>query len=453
MRTYVLLGLAASLTGCAADPATVGSSSVAILGGTPDGADHPAVCGIRITPPPPEGDEEVEEPFFCTGTLVGSRVVLTAAKCVDANLEDLAGLEVKFGPGFSNQGAIAATVEDVELHRYFNPDGAGVNDLALLLLTEAPAGISPVAINTEPLGEDVVGTDVTVVGFGETVADAGDEGLRRSATLQINAVAERHLTAGSSTLTTCAGDSGGPVFRAAGAGEELVAVTAAQSRCTQQVNRLRVDAYAAEFIHAYVDRFDGACAADEMATCTTVGCRTPDPDCDPCSWNGVCAEECPTRDWDCPLGQTVGEACAQSGECEELGTCVAAADDESFTYCTRPCEEGAQGECPEDMACDGGSCVFDTPSRGSQGYACSSATQCRSGICEDRICVFECDPDGDACAEPYVCGPSGEMPGVDVCLGEDLSGGGGFCAASGARSPGWLALAMLGGFLALRRRR
>ena len=110
------------------------------------------------------------------------------------------------------------------------------------------------------------------------------------------------------------------------------------------------------------------------------------------------------------------------------------------------------------MSCIDGECRHGTPSEGSQGYACTSPVQCRSGMCEDQICVVACDPAGAACPEPFVCGPSEESPGMNVCLGEDLDGGGGFCAAAGPgerrRLPGWILVVLAGiGALGARRRR
>jgi hypothetical protein len=88
-----------------------------------------------------------------------------------------------------------------------------------------------------------------------------------------------------------------------------------------------------------------------------------------------------------------------------------------------------------DLGGGNGECQYGTPSPGSQGFPCSFGDQCRSGICEDAICVIECAstaecPDAPAGQDPYVCGPSDEQNGTQVCLGKETSGGGGFCEPS-----------------------
>jgi hypothetical protein len=257
-------------------------------------------------------------------------------------------------------------------------------------------------------------------------------------TTTIRAVDNRTVVAGIDDETTCIGDAGGGVFADFGDGPVLIAVTARSvpARCSGNHPRLRVDRYLADFIEAFA-------------------CRAPDADCDPCSWDGECVEQCPTRDWDCELGTFVGEACAQSGECEEGGRCLAATDDEAFTYCTRRCNlEGGGDPCPGSMECaddgaGGGECVYGTPSPGSQGFPCNNNFDCRSGICEELICVNECGA-GGVCPEGFSCGPSTVEPGTEVCLGRVFSGGGGFCAIGAPAAPpaggGWGggALALLG---------
>jgi V8-like Glu-specific endopeptidase len=405
-----------------------------IRGGDAD-LSYPAVCVMQIQPPPVDGGTP-PEPIVCTGTLVGERVVLTTARCVQRNVEaegKLGDIDLRFGISF--QGGTRSAVVDAEIYRYFDEATGAQHDLALLLLEAPPTGVNPVTVNATPLTSDLVGQPVDLVGFGAEL-DGGTTGTRIKGTTNVDSVNARTILAGDSGdggVTTCKGDSGAPAFR----NGVMIAMTETTGSCNHTVNRIRTDLYAAEFIFAYVDRFDGDCRAD--GECVEVGCRTPDPDCDAsgCAWDGTCAEACPTRDWDCDLGTFAGDACVQSGECELGGGCVPADDAPDFLYCSQACE--VDRDCPTSrgMTCvdvGGGDkeCRYGVPSEGSQGYACSSGAQCRSGICEDLICVFECDPGAaDACPEPYLCGPSDVAPGKNVCLGEDLDGGGGFCAVGG----------------------
>jgi V8-like Glu-specific endopeptidase len=456
----LVLASTVALAGCAADDA-LEPTRQAIVGGSADVA-FPAVGAMAVTPPVSD-DNPTPEEIVCAATLVGDAIALTSARClIDADTDEpfaLDTIEMKFG----NASFGAATRYDlshIETYRYYGEGVGTQHEIALVQLETSP-GITPVTVNTDAVPDDLAA--VTIVGFGADEAGTEPDKQRRKVDVDVTNVTSRTILAGTAAATTCKGDSGAPVFADLGAGLVMVAMTEAHGDCNASVPRLRTDVYADTFINAFVDREEGACKAD--GTCTTVGCRTADPDCDAtgCSWDGAeCATDCPTRDWDCDLGTFVGDACEADGECENGGGCVAAEDDASFTYCTQTCAEDA--DCPTErgMSCADGACVHGTPSEGSQGYACVSGSECRSGICEDEICVVECDPDGDDCAAPYTCGPSDEAPGTNVCLGEDLDGGGGFCAVSGGvterrRSPGWLLLLLAGlgavGVLGIRGRR
>jgi hypothetical protein len=453
------------LAGCAdgGDPAR---TQRAILGGMVD-TTHAAVCGIEIQPPATE-DDPAPAAIFCTGTLIGTQVVLTSALCVSDTAAggplDVGALKVHFGPSFSTS-AEEVPVEEIELYRYYGGDSLGANDdVALLRLASQPVGIEPVEVNVDPLPDLVA--PVTLVGYGATTAGEPAGKVRYAvAGVEVTSVASRTFVAGTDEATTCRGDGGSPVFLPRADHEVLIGVTPPHGDCTAFATRLRTDRFAEEFFFPYIDRQEGACAAD--GACTTDGCRTPDPDCDDsgCAWTGggedSCGTDCATRDWDCPLGAFVGDACAAAGDCEEHGRCVAAEDDPAFEYCTRPCTEDL--DCPNarGMACtddgEGGKeCRYGVPSEGSQGYACTDASTCRSGICEDEICVIECDPEGDACPGDYTCGASDEAPGKNVCLGEDLDGGGGFCAVGASErrgTTGWWLVVLAGLGLAVRLRR
>lgn len=493
MRIRFLIGFVAiGLFGACVQEAEpeIDQAQQAILGGQTllDGvsaiSSFTQTCVMSVLLPLDE-DDMVQNPpsIFCTCTLVekgdGAATVLTAARCVNENVQAeldgesmglLADIDVRFGDSFS--GAPVGDrfgVTAVEMHRYFDPDIQGFNEVALMRLDGEPSG-PVVRLRDTPLTDADLQTDAFLVGYGETMMGDMDFGQRKFNKVPVRTVDRQHIFAGTDEITTCVGDSGGPVFFQTGSGVtpddfEQIAFTVRQfSQCADSIQRLRIDHYGPDFIFRFIDRFTGNCPID--GTCTTSGCRSPDPDCDECEWGNSCKEECPTRDWDCPVGKFVAEDCTQSGECEEFGTCVAAHDDPDFTYCTRRCIEGRDADCPEGMVCTDEQCVFDpaAPSRGSQGFTCMSAAQCRSGICEEQICVDECDPsDPNACASEFgdfTCGPSTVQSGTNVCLGEVLSGGGGFCtpdssvAGVGSTRGALTSFAILGlVLLSIRRRR
>lgn len=469
----VLVGLAA----CQVQGESPERATQAVKGGDNFVTGFESVCSMFVTLPPDE-DMDPQDPIYCTCTKIAPSIVVTSAACVEENLraDMVAGIDVRFGTSFS--GGTAYTVDDVAVHRYYNKDSSSVFDMALLHLTADPpqpaavmASRTLTSADLGPSTPEECSSDVSdmtpgcavMLGFGETGNDLEDHGALKKIIVPVRDVSRRTLAAGTEPVTTCDGDSGGPVFMDLGSGLELVAVTSRQSGCSAGEVRTRIDVQREVFIDPYIARFDPTCGLD--STCDA-GCDF-DPDCDPCSWNDVCEEDCPTRDWDCELGTNPGVACTQSGECEFGGRCIEAGDDAAFTYCSEPCDP-AQDFCQGEMACvdnDGvNECTWPLPSPGSQGYPCTTNLGCRSGICEELICVTECDPGAaDPCPtnhadpeQPFSCGASTVEPGKNVCQGAIFSGGGGFCTVEGGAGQGTtflfgLALVVLG--IARRRRR
>lgn len=452
-----LCAAAALAAACQGGPG-VGKQEQAIQGGEViPGANAVGVCKLDVVlPPDSEGNDQ--DPIVCSCSVVAPDMVLTSARCVDENLD--AGTLGDITVGFTADGSTQVGVASVELHRYFNPDDPNAFQLALVRLTgTAPVGETPVALNDAALDTSLEGQAATIVGFGETSDAAADFGQRLAVSTPVVAVGTENVTIGDAGARLCEGDSGAPAFADLGSGPVQIAIGRRLGRCDETVPWIRIDKHTADFLFPYIDQFNGPCKVDGV--CETAGCRTPDPDCagNECEWGNDCKEDCPTRDWDCPLGSFVGEDCARDGDCEQNGRCVAALDDDTFTYCTRPCE--TEEECPAGMTCDtgAGECIYEIPSRGSQGFACTLNEECRSGICEDQICVNECDPSANDCPappdgqQPYTCGPSKVADGKNVCLGIPLTGGGGFCSAGqGGGGAGGLALVLLA-LVAVRRRR
>jgi MYXO-CTERM domain-containing protein len=426
----LLLALAAACQGLDAE---VGQETRASLGGTPD-TDFPNVCVMHVQPPPDDQDNPQPE-FACTCTLVEAQTVLTSARCVNENLEKdmVEGITIKFGTGFAGGTAFAIDggAAGITLHRYFDPDGANLNELALIRLVEAPTA-EPVTLNDDPADLEN-GPDLTLVGFGDT-EDADDiDTVRNSITTPITTVGDDFVKAGTDELTTCPGDSGAPGFLNAAVAPVMAVMTVRQDDCNSTVQRTRLDLYTESFLYPFIDLYSGPCPLD--GNCTTDLCRTPDRDCpeNKCLWENDpadCEEDCPTRDWDCALGSDTGAACTKDGDCEHGGRCVVASDDETFKYCNRPCGTGLEA-CPTGMECMDDECVYLAPSPGSHGATCTGPDACRSGVCECGVCQVQA--------------------GDGVCT----QGGGGFCAVGGGDAPGLAALALLalGLPIAIRRRR
>ncbi len=450
----LFLGLAASVAACQIDSGEfregdLGSTQQASIGGTPaQGQDHyEAVAAITILLPSGNDNTARTKYRYCTGVLIEERTVMTVAECLKANLAaeldselndsflDGASIVVQFGASISGSteyildatfdeaptdvDEAPMTLKGLTMHRYF--DAQPQNDIALLRLSESP-GITPVPVRSTIVGQELVGQTLELVGYGKADGAGGDEEAFTSRSVivpDIASVTSRSIKAGTTDVTTCYADSGGPGFIDFGDGPEVVTLTARQAECDANVNRQRVDIHVEQFLEPFIKFVSGGCA---------------DGACDDCEYNGVCKEDCPTRDWDCSLGSFAGKECAVDGDCEEQGACVPASDDPDYLYCDKPCNPEEATSCPSGMTCnDETRCIYEGITPGSQGAACTTPGECRSGFCENSTCAFECDDtDPDACDgdSGYFCLASLADNTTMVCRTELRDGGGGFCHAA-----------------------
>lgn len=205
-------------------------------------ADYPWVVGIEFLF---WGSDDNGPGWFlgtCTGTVLSSTKVLTAGHCVDdwpfGYYEVIAGRNT-LPTGFFVDGlggdyvGVSSTWTEPNFNLGANENGAApVNDVAILTLrTPLPAQYTPVSLvaqgNQAPYA---AGTNATIVGYGETVDGAKDQGTLHSATVPMVSDATcagqlaanvydaaRMTCAGLAPGTpnapdSCHGDSGGPLF-------------------------------------------------------------------------------------------------------------------------------------------------------------------------------------------------------------------------------------------------
>jgi len=444
---YALLALVVAAGGCDSGPDLLEQSAAPIIGGIEESG-YPAVVMTSTS-----GGS-------CTGTLIGRRTILTAGHCVIDSIR--AGLNsgvARFGSGGGAGFTDSRNFAQLAAHRYYST--FQFYDIALIRLADdAPADVEPMRFNLDPLPDNFVGEMVRVVGFG--VSDGVNQtgfGTKRSILIEVDSMGPHHLGFGDAGHNICQGDSGGPTFmNDFPDGEVAIAVSSyGADNCRAESRVARTDTYADWLIEVY-DSFEGPCAYD--GTCVTEGCRTPDPDCDPCGFDGVCASNCPRPDLDCPLGAFAGELCDDDFDCEGR-KCIAALDDPRIKFCSSACDPSADPllECAAPLAvCSdaggvGYACYFTGPTPSSQGAQCDSGADCRSGACDGEfgICVERCGDGQPECAEGFSCV---NVDGVSACTfpregGCAVGARGGAGAAAGAL----LALGLLALFNEVRRRR
>jgi len=420
-----------ALSACQPADPSISSQTCPIINGTPDTSpEHMAVVYLQMI--------EGQYAAGCSGTLIGPRIVLTAAHCVHGNSPE----DVTVFFGNTTHNAQSRSVSEVAWHTDYDSQRL-VNDIGLVRLAEdPPPGVEPIPFLPHAIGvtTDDIGTILEYVGFGLT--ETGASGTKMTMVNDLHWIcysgggcgwsnpAHMNMFCQDQTPSgVCSGDSGGPAFIDRW-GTEYVAGVASYvgGDCEEFGCHTKVDEFEA-FIRNFAGEMPGV-PCDENLDCISNACV-----------DGVCCEnDCAGRCESCNQpgseGQCVtlpnGTPCPDSDVCNGEETC----SDGS-------CQRG------EALVChDAIDCTIDTcdPLKGCVfkplAADCDDKEFCTRDLCDLELgCIHEPLNDGLECAKNMTC-----IAGV--CTKKPSPGG---CATGGGTGGGGiLLLALFFAFLLLR---
>lgn len=216
-----LCSAAALLIGCGGSDIeshkiTIEQARQAIIGGTTNNGDPAIVAIFTHLPGETSG-------YLCTGTIISSTKVLTAAHCVDPDVigtgnvhEILLGTTLNGGT-LATSGAVYDPAFDVN-------NLPGGHDVALITLA-APTTITPIPFNTIALTSAATSANTRISGYGTNNHFGSGSGTKRVATTRINSFDSALLHIGTTSRQTCHGDSGGPALQVINGVERVVGIT------------------------------------------------------------------------------------------------------------------------------------------------------------------------------------------------------------------------------------
>jgi len=312
--------------------------------------------------------------IYCTGVLVGPRAVLTAAHCIRAGRPEAIVVQAK-----GESPKVLPVLESWQHPRYRSE---GPNFDVGILLSGESAEAPWVTLPALPSASLEVGTELRIVGYGQTEISDDSAPKRQQGTAIVTGTSPGTLSLGALPSLACAGDSGGPVFATIAGEEALVGVVShGDEACSERTEVVRPEAHFATFL--------GPLLADITRS-----------------------------------GAVFGERCYDANNCAS-GLCLSPDDAPDFAYCSQPCVTAA--DCLTGTGCEADvagrqACRLPLPSPGALGSRCTSNTECQDGLCASpdraspRICSKLCFSDALTCASGSVCAPTAEESRIRGCF-------------------------------------
>lgn len=222
---FLLAACSSSQSGQLSD---VQTASAILNGQDVASTDFAATSTVALVAPNSEGHIE----SFCSGVLISSNLVLTAAHCVD-DRDDFfyVAFGTKLPQSLNDENVVAVSTQTI--HDYFGALPARVpgamettiNDIAVVKLQKAaPAGFNPARIMS-PAVKFVAGAKALLAGFGIVSEETKEvKDVMQSTEVPVVKLTNQFLVMNQTESGACKGDSGGPAFMLTPQGHVLVGI-------------------------------------------------------------------------------------------------------------------------------------------------------------------------------------------------------------------------------------
>lgn len=362
---------------------------------------------------------------FCTGTLITSQLVITAAHCISSGSIQF---RIDTPTGSGNQFTSAYhDVQQAITHPQYSGGGSIKNDLAVLILKQPVTGVTPIPASSTTMDSSWVGRLIKYWGYGIISASPQrSTDVKYHVEITLRTVQSDRFETRDTGKSICFGDSGGPALYEINGQLQVVGVNSyvPNQQCNGGSFCFRVDAYYNSFLQQYLQKYGGKCQSDaDCSKCQT--CEVSSGRCLPRNISAIpkLCKACKT-DADCGGGQCVqrpeGNRCTQA--CDSNGCCPGGygcqnnqCAPESGNCPDVPCS--SDNDCGPGESCQSGLCRRP----GKDLYEdCSASAPCQPGlICVlsnigRRICFRDCSSDTSCQPEGGKCYTSNDN--AELCL-------------------------------------